>query len=63
MVSPTPNHPSGLTKLPSLETGEAREAALLLNQFDALALGEGNLTAGTNTLAAMALTIANVSPA
>lgn len=37
-------------------------AALLLDQFNAASLGEGNLTAGINTLAVMALTIANLSP-
>ncbi len=37
-------------------------AALLLDQFNAASLGDGNLTAGTNTLAVMALTIANLSP-
>lgn len=62
MVSSTSNHQSELTKLPSLETGDAREAALLLQQFNALALGEGSLTAGANTLTAMALTIANLAP-
>ena len=39
-----------------------RDAATLLHQFDALSLGEGNLTAGGNTLAAMALTLANIAP-
>lgn len=62
MVSPTPNHPSELATLAPLPSSDVQKAALLLHQFDALALGEGNLTAGTNTLAAMALTIANISP-
>jgi hypothetical protein len=62
MVSPTLNHPSELTKHTSLETGDVSDAALLLHQFNALSLGEGNLNAGVNTLAAIALTLANIAP-
>lgn len=53
-----------LTKPAALPTGDGdmRQAALLLHQFNALALGEGSLNAGANTLTAMALTIANVAP-
>ena len=39
-----------------------REAAALLHHFNALSLGEGNLIAGGNTLAAMAMTLANIAP-
>lgn len=62
MVSPTSNHSPSITKHTSLETGDVRDAAKLLHQFDALSLGEGNLTAGGNTLATMALTLANIAP-
>jgi hypothetical protein len=41
---------------------DLQQAALLLDQFNVASLGEGNLTAGINTLAVMALTIANLSP-
>ena len=57
---PTSDHL--LTKHLSLETGDVRDAAVLLHQFNALSLGEGNLNAGANALAAMALTIANIAP-
>jgi hypothetical protein len=50
----------------TLPTSQAKDdlqdAAVLLDQFNATSLGEGNLTAGFNTLAVMALTIANLSP-
>jgi len=62
MVSPTPNHPSEITTLAPLPSGDVQEAATLLHQFNALSLGEGNLNAGANTLTAMALTIANLAP-
>lgn len=53
-----------LTKHAPTPTGDAdaREAAKLLHQFDATALGEGDLTAGANILAVMALAIANIAP-
>lgn len=62
MVSHTSNHPSELATLAPLPSGAAQDAALLLHQFNALSLGEGNLNAGANTLAAMALTLANIAP-
>lgn len=56
------DHSSTITKHSSLETGDVRDAAKLLHLFDAVSLGEGNLNAGANTLAAMALTLANIAP-
>ncbi len=41
---------------------DLQQAAGLLHRFNAVSLGEGNLTAGGNTLAAMALTLANIAP-
>ena len=41
---------------------DLQSTAKLLHQFDATALGEGDLTAGANTLAVMALAIANIAP-
>lgn len=57
------NSESLVTKHPATpnET-EIQDAATLLHQFGALTLGEGNLNAGANTLAAMALAIANLAP-
>jgi hypothetical protein len=46
----------------SNDPGDIQREILLLHQFDALTLGEGNLMAGSNLLAAMALTIANTAP-
>ena len=46
----------------ALSTSDRKSVATLLRQFDALALGEGDLTAGANTLTAMALSLANTAP-
>lgn len=62
MVSHLSNHVSELTQHSPLETGDVHEAAALLHQFNAVSLGEGNVMAGGNTLAAMALTLANIAP-
>lgn len=56
------DNPSALATHSSMETGDMRDAATLLHQFNALSLGEGSLNAGANTLTAMALTIANLAP-
>ncbi|MFZ9935682.1 MAG: hypothetical protein ACO3JG_01340 [Luteolibacter sp.] len=62
MVSPSPDSSSELTRTSLLETADLRDAHTLLHQFDALALGEGSLNAGANTLTAMALALANIAP-
>jgi hypothetical protein len=51
-----------ITLPPTQAKDDLQDAAVLLDQFNATSLGEGNLTAGFNTLAVMALTIANLSP-
>ena len=51
-----------ITLPPTESKDDLQQAALLLDQFNVASLGEGNLTAGINTLAVMALTIANLSP-
>lgn len=46
----------------ALNDNAATQCALLLHQFQATTLGEGNLITGSNVLAVMALTLANISP-
>ena len=47
---------------PTPAKDDLQQAAALLHRFNALSLGEGNLMAGGNTLAAMAITLANIAP-
>ncbi len=46
----------------ALSIRDQANAATLFRQFDVLALGEGDPTAGVNTLAVMALTLACIAP-
>jgi hypothetical protein len=53
---------SAITLLPTPTELDLQQAAALLHRFNALSLGEGNHLAGGNTLAAMAITLANIAP-
>jgi hypothetical protein len=46
----------------ALNDKAATQCALLLDQFQASTLGEGNLITGSSVLAVIALTLANISP-
>lgn len=56
------NQQTKITRPTSLETGDVGDVSALLHQFEAVSLGEGSIAAGGNTLAAMALTLANIAP-
>ena len=64
LIAPAPA--SAATAAPAtqlaLVPSDSQAAAKLLHQFDARALGEGDLSAGANTLAMMALALANSAP-
>lgn len=60
VTAPITNAPPAIPITVATDNLEA--AAKLLHQFDALALGEGDLAAGANTLAAMALALSCVAP-
>lgn len=61
-LPPTSDYMLTKSKLPLMDNVDMQQAATLLHHFNALSLGEGSLTAGTNTLVAMALTLSNISP-
>jgi hypothetical protein len=62
MVSSIIQPTNEITLPPTPEKDDLQQAAALLHRFNALSLGEGDLMAGGNTLAAMAITLANIAP-
>ena len=53
---------SEITLPPTPAKDDLQQSAALLHRFNVLSLGEGDLMAGGNTLAAMAITLANIAP-
>jgi hypothetical protein len=53
---------SAITLPPTPTKDDLQRVATLLHRFNTLSLGDGNQMAGGNTLAAMAITLANIAP-
>jgi hypothetical protein len=53
---------SSIALPPTPAKDDLQQSAALLHRFNVLSLGEGDLMAGGNTLAAMAITLANIAP-
>lgn len=62
MVSSIIQPTNEITLPPNPAKDDLQQGARMLHRFNAMSLGEGDLMAGGNTLAAMAITLANIAP-